>query len=645
MSSFCFSQQKSLDSIIPKIRTSKDTIAFDSAMKYLKKLWVQEEYEVALSYEDKLAILSKYIDYDKGTGHVYNQIGNIYNLTNKYIKAFYNYDKAAIYYKIANHSRGLAIINNNKSTIEQKRGNFENAINYLLEANLYFARINDSIVLSSTYNNIGNVYSALDNPKLAEEYYIKSIELKRKNHSKKLGASLNNLALLYIDLKKLDSAKVLLKESLAINKKNKKTASVALTYNRLGSIALVNKNYKKSRKYYDSSYAMALKVDNKRILATAKQQLGLIAIKTKKFNEAQNLLATSRRELKKIKLNPLLLTNYKYSATLDSAQGNFAGAFEWQKKHQQLSDESIADETTLKIELAEARFKSEMEQLKLIDEQEKRELQSNDELFRYRIFTYVSIGITIIILIFFAFIIKSRKERKRYVKQLNESNQVKNKLFSIISHDLKNEIHGLDGTLNLLKDDAISTEEFKEIVPLLANRTHQTSILLNNLLNWSKSQMKELNAKPTVFDIDEVISDKFTFFKPKAELKNIQLTNKLDPTLIFADKDMVAIVAQNLIANAIKFCNLGDSITLLSTEKENHYEICFKDTGVGIAKENLDKLFAEDTYTTTGTQQETGTGLGLKICKELIELNNGEITVKSVLGEGSTFCVTLPKAP
>ncbi len=644
MSSLCFSQQKSLDSIMSKISTPQDTIAFDSAMNYFKNLWRQQEFDKALSYEDELASLSKAIEYDKGTGDVYNQIGNIYNVTNKYLKAFHNYDKAVVFYKKANHLRGLAIISNNKATIEQKKGNLENAIHYLLEANLYFTRVNDSVVLSSTYNNIGNVYSDLGDLESAEEYYKKSIIFKRKNKSKKLGASLNNLALLYISLKKLDSAKVLLKESLAINKKNENIASVALAYNRLGSIALIDKDYQRSRKYYDSSYTTADKAKNQRIQVNATQQLGLISIRTKNFDKAENLLTTARKKLKKLNIEPLLLTNYKYSATLDSARGNFSEAFEWQKKHQKLSDESSSAETTKKIELTETRFKSEMEQLKRIDEQEKREQLNKEKLIRYRIFTYISIGISIIILTFFVFIIKSRKERKRYVKQLNESNRVKNMLFSIISHDLKNEIHGLDGSLNLLKDNDISTEEFKEIVPILSNRTHQTSILLNNLLNWSKSQLKELSAKPVVFDINEVISDKFSFLKPTAELKGIELTNKLDSTMVYADKDMFAIVSQNLIANAIKFCNPGDTITLLSKEKDKHYEIHFVDTGIGIAEENISKLFAEDTFTTTGTLQETGTGLGLRVCKELVELNNGKITVKSVYGEGSDFCITLPKA-
>ncbi|MHA7058649.1 tetratricopeptide repeat-containing sensor histidine kinase [Aquimarina sp. M1] len=644
LNSYCFSQQKSLDSILPTIKTQKDSILFDDAIKHFKELWVQGNFEIALSYEEELLSISKKIQYNRGIGDVYKQIGNIYNHTQKHIKAFHNYDKAIIYYKIANYPRGLAIINNNKSTIEQGRGNSEQAIHYILEANLYFERIEDGLILSSTYNNMANIYSDINNYELAEKYYKKSIVLKKQYNSKKLGASLSNLALIYIAQKRMDSAEVLTKEALKISKKNNNTLSESLSYNRLASIALGKKEYQKSKKYYDSSYQAAVKTQNNKVAANAKQQLGLIAIKTKEYEKAERLLAEARTELLTLQTKPLLLTNYRYSATLDSARNNLAEAFAWQKKYQKIADQNSSDETVKKISQAEERFKSELEQLKLLEAQKKTELQTKEELYRYRIFTFISLGVSILIFIFMVFIVKTRRERKRYIKQLNESNQVKNKLFSIISHDLKNEIHGLDGTLNLLKEDAISKEEFQQIVPLLANKTHQTSIMLNNLLNWSKSQMKELNAKPTEFNIKDVINSKFTFFEPKAELKDIKLNNQLDSTMVYADKDMFSIVSQNLIANAIKFCKPGDSITLLSEEKEKHYEICFQDTGIGIPQENLGKLFAEETFTTEGTQQETGTGLGLRICKELVELNKGEINVRSILGKGSTFCITLPKA-
>ncbi|MFD2562722.1 tetratricopeptide repeat-containing sensor histidine kinase [Aquimarina rubra] len=643
--SYCgYSQQKSLDSILPFIKIEKDSVVFDTAMKYFENIWRQGEFEVALSYEPNLLSISNRIRYNKGIGNVYQHIGNIHNMTQQHIKAFHNYDKAATYFRIANHQRGLAIIHNNKSTIEQGRGNSEQAIHHILEANLYFERTNDSIVLSSTYNNLANIYSDIDKYELAEEYYQKSIALKKKFRPEKLGSALNNLSLIYIAQGKIDEAKELVNEALEISKKKNHSLDKAMAYNRLANLFMENKEYEKSKKYYDSSYCNAVQAKNFRVASNVKQQLGFIETKLKNYDEAEELLTDARKELLKLDIPPLLLTNYRYAASLDSARNNFASAFLWQKKYQELADQNSSEETSEKIKQAETRFKSELEQLKLLEAQKKTELQTKEELYRYRIFTFISLGVSVLIFVFLIFIIKTRKERKRYIKELNESNQAKNKLFSIISHDLKNEIHGLDGTLHLLKEDAISTEEFQEIIPLLANKTHQTSIMLNNLLNWSKSQMKELNAKPTEFNIKDVINSKFNFFEPKAELKDIKLKNQLDSTMVFADKDMFSIVSQNLIANAIKFCKPGDSITLHSEEKEEHYEICFQDTGVGIPEEHLGKLFAEDTFTTEGTQKETGTGLGLRICKELIELNKGEIKVKSILGEGSTFCITLPKA-
>jgi len=216
-------------------------------------------------------------------------------------------------------------------------------------------------------------------------------------------------------------------------------------------------------------------------------------------------------------------------------------------------------------------------------------------------------------------------------------------LFSIISHDLNNEIHGLDKTLNLLKNDIIPEDQYKEVITALSNSTHQTSLLLNNLLNWSKSQMNQLQALPMDFDFNEIIDDKIVFFTSRASQKGIKLINNLtDFTKVFADKDMCTIVVQNLIANAIKFCETGDTLTIHKKDEKNTTNIYFEDTGIGIPMDILAKLFSDITYTTKGTNDESGTGLGLNICKELMKLNQGSIEVESTPGKGSIFCLKLP---
>lgn len=639
-----FAQYNTLDSLLLQFRSPKDSVLHKKVKIEFKVLISEKKYNQALSLANELLQACKKIGYGEGVGDTYIMIGNIHSYRDENKKALESYNQAEIYFKKVNSLRGLADVNNDKSNIEQRQGNLEKSANHLLASKLYYERLNDSLGLARSYNNLGNLYSRLEDFEAAKKYYLQCIEIKRKKKINRIGITLNNLAHLYIGNKRPDSAKFFLLEALETSRNDETIRSLSSSYSIMGRVALFEKDYELAEKYYDSTLVEGKKAGYNRILINANQQLGLLGILNKNYKKAENKLTLARNELEKSDISELLLTNYKYSAMLDSARGRYFNALEYQKKYQKLSDKIALTNNILKIEQAENRFKSEMERLKLIDKQEKRELQTKEELFRYRVLAFINLGVLLVVLTFLVIIVRNRKQRKRYIKELAESNQVKNKLFSIISHDLKNEINSLEGSLKLLNDNTITQKEFTSIVPLLTNSAHQTSILLNNLLNWSKSQMRELNANPTSFDILEVINTKFTFFDPQAKQKKIQLINKLDPTLVFADKDMVSIISQNLMANAIKFCNPGDSITLSSEIKKNQYEIYFEDTGIGIDPENIHKLFAEDTFTTNGTQKETGTGLGLKICKELVQLNKGEIMVKSTLGKGSTFCVTLPIA-
>ncbi|MFD2565588.1 tetratricopeptide repeat-containing sensor histidine kinase [Aquimarina rubra] len=639
-----FSQNQLTGVDLSQIRTLKDSTLFNKSVRDVQQFVNEDQFDRAEPLADQLISLAKEIKYERGAGLAYRLKAIIYNEAKRNIESDKNFEKAIHYFKKVNDKDGLATVSNDRFIVEQNKGNLEKAADYLMEAKLYREQLKDSIGLSGVYNNLAIIYKELKDIPNAEKFYLKSINTRKNLNIKGVGMVMNNLALLYTEGGKLSEAKKLLPEALKINKAENDLRHTAQSYSIMAKASMYGKEYEAAKKYYDTTTCVGTQANYKLIVVNAKQQLGIIALEEGEYRKADELLKTAREDLIKSNVTSLILKNYKYSFKLDSTRGNLLEAIKWQKEYQQLSDKRMYESTAQKVENAKSRYEAELKQLKLIDEQEEREQRTKEELFRYRVFTFISLGVIAVILVFLVLFIKTRRERKRYIKELNESNEVKNKLFSIISHDLKNEIHGLEGSLNLMKEDIISTEEFREIVPLLANRTHQTSILLNNLLNWSKSQMKELNANPTTFDIAEVIGNKFTFFKPKADKKDIKLINKLDSTIIFADKDMFGIVAQNLIANAIKFCNPGDSIALVSKEKEDHYEICFEDTGIGIDPANLQKLFAEDTFTTNGTENETGTGLGLKICKELIELNQGRISVESEPGKGSVFSVSLPKA-
>ena len=223
-------------------------------------------------------------------------------------------------------------------------------------------------------------------------------------------------------------------------------------------------------------------------------------------------------------------------------------------------------------------------------------------------------------------------------------NQVKDRLFSIVSHDLKDSITGVKAFLDLLREDSISQEEFDELIPELSENADNAAALLMNLLNWSKSQMQNLEPKPELFNIQDVFQDKMNLVQKKVEQKNIIMLDESIKDFVYADRSMVEIVIQNLLANAVKFSRIGDVITISNRERNGNVLICIEDTGVGISEENQKKLFKNGGFTTRGTNAEKGTGLGLSICKQMVELNYGKIWVESEPNLGSKFFVELPKA-
>ncbi|AXT53005.1 hypothetical protein D1818_20055 [Aquimarina sp. BL5] len=637
-------QQKQLDSLILVTNSVSDSLHINLAADLIYELGLNEQFEEGLKYCDSFIRISKNIKYDKGVGQLHNEKASIYNQTDELYESLKCFDQAALYYGRINYTRGLAMIQNNKAVIEQRLGNPEKSITHLLEANIYYEKLKDSVSLSTTINNIGNVYGDLNEFEAAKKYYYQSLQLKKKTNSKTIGSTLNNLAIVYTKEKKLDSALVLLNQSLRINKEENDSKGISETYSALGKISFIKKEYHQSKKYYESALFLGGKITYKERLTRTKLSLGEIAIKTNKYQEADTYISAARKEAENLNSTPLLLHSYDLSSVLDSARGNYVSAYKWQKEYKNLFNEHTLKETSQKIDLVKKRLENEKRQQAVLDKQKIAEQGVKEELFKQKIYTYVAIAAFAVAFIFIIGIVKSRLQRAKYIKELNESNQVKNKLFSIVSHDLKNEIHGLDNTLNLLRDDVISENEFKEIIPLLSNSAHQTSLLLTNLLNWSKSQMNELKANPKTFDFSEIIKGKFVFFASKASKKGIRLINNMkETTIVYADKDMSTIVTQNLIANAIKFCNSGDTITIYKKEEEDSTKIYIEDTGIGISKENIVKLFSDENLTTKGTNNETGTGLGLKICTELITLNRGTLDVESSQGEGSTFCIALPK--
>jgi PAS domain S-box-containing protein len=234
-------------------------------------------------------------------------------------------------------------------------------------------------------------------------------------------------------------------------------------------------------------------------------------------------------------------------------------------------------------------------------------------------------------------------ERKQNEHKLQELNQLKDRLFSIISHDLRTPLLSLMDILSMSSDGMVTDEEFKSYLPTLSKNIGYTSGLVENLLQWSKSQLEGTVLNAVHFDIKDNITYILNSFDQPAADKGVSLQNNIQSaTMVYADMDMIQAVLRNLVSNAIKFCSKGCKVSVNAETKRGITTIWVADTGVGIAAENIDKLFGTNNFTTRGTINEQGTGLGLLLCKDFIEKNKGKIWVESTQGEGSRFYFTLP---
>ena len=246
-------------------------------------------------------------------------------------------------------------------------------------------------------------------------------------------------------------------------------------------------------------------------------------------------------------------------------------------------------------------------------------------------------------------------EYKRVENSLKESNEelkilndTKDKFFSIIAHDLRRPFEALLNYSELLATeiDSLSHEDIILFSRGLNDNLKNLYVLLENLLHWSLMQRNMLENKPVNLNLNDVVNKIIRVSSQSAKEKNISLSNNVDTgTVVYADVDMLHSVVQNLIFNAIKFTLIGGRIIVSSAEKDGCVEVSVQDTGIGIESEKTSNLFNFNTrFTTSGTAGEKGTGLGLPLCREFVERNDGKIWVESKIGIGSKFIFTLRKA-
>lgn len=576
----------------------------------------------ALQYAQQADSLSLELDFTRGRALSLNKIG-------------------AAYWAIGDLEKGLAHFIESKNTAEQ---------------------IDDLYLIARNIGNMGIIYSAAGNYESAIVYYRESLPLFKKLQNKeRLAVTYNNMGKSFLELGQYDSAVHYLElaKPLAETYPN---SLLSIIYLKLADVWYRQGVYDTALEYLELTIDLANKFDEKRSLAMSKQMLAAISLAKSDHEEA---LAFSRKAVKLANATSsqeLQYATYKTYGNVLAALKQYDSAYFYQKKSSELREGLQNESNQERLNLMQYDHqRDEIGQLLREREQEKTmRQQQKAQIFLLYGLLIVTASLILVLYLSRYNKLKSNKtlhQRNKEIKaqkeniaqqaaQLQELNNTKDKILSIISHDLKSPLNSIAGSLNLLQDGLISPDEFATFVPDLSKNVNYTSSLLDNLLHWAKNQLGLGNTvNPEYINMCQMVMNKVELLKPQAAHKEITLKVEIEHFYrVYADDVMIQIVLQNLISNAIKFCRRGDSITIKANEEGEECIICVADTGMGISKEDQDKIFSNTSFTTRGTANEKGTGLGLQLCQDFVEKNHGRIWVESEPGKGSIFCFTLPVA-
>ena len=653
-------QQNVRDSLSGKIHFIEKTIPdYQKDKTYINLLndlareyrFVKEDSLLNLS--KKALSLSRKIKYLSGESEALANIGGFHSDNGNNEMAISYFSKALnLAGYLEDPSTKMGILNSLANEYSYL-GDFEQALKYFLTG-LDLANASENKIMQSILNeNIASLYSAQKEYDEALEFYKKVKKINQEiGNGIIIAETLSNLAEIHADMGNYDHAMFNINTSIATFEKNEIYDWLAFAYSVKGEVYLKQGKYKWALYWYDQSNLLHqnLEDDRSRIdllngMAAAYLGMG----EDEKSNEYALAAFDVANTIKSLGgQRDCAETLYKISKN----EGDFEKALYYHEIFQKLTDSLYKDENKRSLMLLKTKLKYDKDKQLLIADKEK-------ELARQRNFINASIIILMVLLATAVPLYFNQKKLRRLYKalqvntksleesqtELNSINKTKDKLFSIIGHDLRGPIGALQGLLKLLASGDVAKEDLSKFLPKLRGDVDHILFTLNNLLSWGYSQMNGTVTKPKMVKLNKLVHGSMKLLSEMASNKSIKIMDQMpENCFILADEDQVDIVIRNLISNAIKFTPENGLITLEAEEDGNYWKVKIRDTGIGMNEKTRKKLFQENSNITTyGTNNEKGTGLGLSLCKEMVERNKGKIWVESKPKKGSIFYFTVPK--
>lgn len=640
--------------ILGRVQRIADSLAVPGLIKAVEKEF-GEYYLETSSYDSAETVLEQAAKRASTRGlqiGVLNLLGTAYRYQSQYAKAINTYNNGLALVDSLKNQRTYMAITTNKAAIYEALGNMSKAVATYQDGINFAEAIKDSSFLATALNNLGNLYFEEENFKEAQTYLKEAIAI---SESRKLYTTLfratHNLASTERDLGNYDKARELFQQAWALHQKIRPNSPpIQLLYN-MGMYHLRISELEEAEEHFRESLTHSQKAGIPPGLFYNSIGLGDVALARENYASAINFYNDALDIARKVGAPPFRVTATQKLYEAYKEKGNFEQALTFHELSQQVSDSLTEAQQDKQLALAETELGLRQQQKinQLLQEKQKQQ-EARITIQNWLIAASVAVILAILISLYLFYRSNADKQRineelQAQRNQLQELNRVKDKMLAIISHDLRSPLASMQGMLYMLREEGLSKEEIKEMASHLEMSVNQNLSMMDNLLAWAQEQMSglELDLEPVVIrDIVEAVFENCEF---RARHKGIILKNEVTSELkVKADPNLLNLILRNLISNSIKFSKEGDEVTVRA--KEYNGEVLFEviDTGIGIPKQNQDSLFGLNNHSRTGTKNEKGSGLGLQLCKEFIEKQEGEINIDSTEGVGTTIKFSLPKA-
>lgn len=587
------------------------------------------------------------------TAEVYLSLGQLNDLTQNYLLAIDYYSRAL---ELGKQLQSSAIVHQSSQSLAQVYEylqRYNEALQYRSQS-LDFASVLDlSAAQAGALMSMGNIYVKIGKPDKAGAHYSEAL--------KRLTAPVDSGLYCQITKKMADlevlqgnfaKAMAQYRQVLAFYLAQKDAMQQAFVYMSMGLAEKVQKHYAVSLDYFQKSLNVNESMLQPVLLAQIYRYMGDALALGGDQSEAEHSYRKSEAICVQHQFSEELAQVYSGLSSLYAANRQYDTALQFQSRYAALKDTLLTKETMGNLARMEALFKAlrEEEQLSLLRHENNIKSNSLEREKSIRLILMTAMLILLLSLGVLIYFFHSRRKTMRQLeeknKRLAELNATKDKFFSIIAHDLKSPFNSLLGFSEVLAIQAESknSEQVSEYSQLIYNSARKLYYLVENLLQWSRTQIGSLSFQPERLDVGIHTQNILSILKMNAEEKDILILPKIEQHLsVWADPNQFNTILRNLVSNSIKFSKVGSSIQVVAVRDQQLVRISVIDQGTGMRKEQLDHLFSiNQSQSIPGTMREKGTGLGLILCKEFVAMNKGKIWVESEYGKGSAFHFTLP---